>query len=174
MSEILTEENAIILAAAQKMVSLGSEASQNYVNGRESKQKEIEGEMILRLLTAYRRKDNLSAAELEAILYDLRKLSGDNVFPTISPLVGQEIAYYLQTTTPETDGVWITKGNWDGSTNLFPTGTIRKGYLYFNTTNSTSLLGPDGGIIAAGTVIVAKIDDPGQTVANWFFMVSVY
>jgi hypothetical protein len=29
-------------------------------------------------------------------------------------------------------------------------------------------------VIVAGTVIVAKVDDPGQTVANWYFMVSVY
>lgn len=174
MSEILTQENAIILAAAQKMVSLGSEASQKMVDGKEAKQEEIEGELILRLLTAYRRKTSLTDAQLEAILYDLRKLSGENVFPTVNPIVGQEIVYYFNETSPDVEGAWITKGNWDGSTNLFPTGTILKGYLYFNTTNSTSLLGPDGGIIPAGTVIVAKIDDPGQTVANWFFMVSIY
>lgn len=174
MSEILTQENAIILASAQKMVSLGSEASQKRVNGRESSAEDTQGELILRLLTAYRKKTSLSEAQLEAILYDLRKLSGSSVFPTVNPLVGQEIVYYFDESTPETEGVWITKGNWDGSTNLLPTGIIKKGYLYFNTTNSTSLLGPDGGIIPAGTVIVAKVDDPGQTIANWYFMVSVY
>jgi len=175
MSEILTQENAIILAAAQKMVSLGSEASQKKVIGKESDTEDIQGELILRLLTAYRKKASLSDAQLESILYDLRKLSEESLFPTINPIVGQEIVYYFQDSQDSVaDGVWITKGNWDGSTDLFPTGIIKKGYLYFNTTNSVTLLGPDGGVIVAGTVIVAKVDDPGQTIANWYFMVSVY
>ena len=175
MSEILTQENAIILAAAQKMVSLGSEASQKVVNGREASAEDTQGELILRLLTAYRKKSSLTDPQLESILYDLRKLSEESLFPTINPIVGQEIVYYFQDSQDTVaDGVWITKGNWDGSTDLFPTGIINKGFLYFNTTNSVALLGPDGGIIAAGTVIVAKVDNPGQTVANWYFMVSVY
>lgn len=175
MSEILTQENAIILAAAQKMVALGSAASQKMVNGRESKQEDDQGELILRLLTAYRKKASLSNPQLESILYDLRKLSEANVFPSINPIIGQEIVYYFnEESALETEGVWITKGNWDGSTNLLPEGIVKKGYLYFNTANSTTLLGPDGGPIVAGTVIVAKVDNPGQTIANWFFMVSVY
>ena len=68
---------------------------------------------------------------------------------------------------------WTVKGNWDGSTNVFPSGTILKGYQYFNTANSTTLLMGDGGIIPYGTVIVAKIDNPGQTVDNWIFLLSV-
>lgn len=174
MSEILTQENAIILAASQKMVSLGSSASQKRINGRESSAEDTQGELILRLLTAYRKKIDLSEPQLEAILYDLRKLSESSVFPSVNPIVGQEIVYYFNESSPETDGVWIAKGNWDGSTNILPNGIVKKGYLYFNTTNSTSLLGPDGGIIPAGTVIVAKIDNPGQTIANWLFMVSLY
>lgn len=175
MSEILTQENAIILAASQKMVSLGSSASQKRINGRESSAEDTQGELILRLLTAYRKKIALSEPQLEAILYDLRKLSESSVFPTVNPIVGQEIVYYFnEESAIETEGVWITKGNWDGSTNLLPEGIVKKGYLYFNTANSTTLLGPDGGPVVAGTVIVAKIDNPGQTIANWFFMVSVY
>lgn len=175
MSEILTQENAIILAAAQKMVLLGSEASQKKVIGKDSDTEDVQGELILRLLTAYRKKVSLSDAQLESILYDLRKLSEESLFPTVNPIVGQEIVYYFQDSqNAVADGVWIAKGNWDGSTDLFPTGIIKKGYLYFNTTNSIALLGPDGGVIVAGTVIVAKVDDPGQTVANWYFMVSVY
>jgi hypothetical protein len=174
MSEILSQENAIILAAAQKMVSLGMEASEKVIVGIDSSVEDKQGELILTLLTSYRKKDSLTDKQLESILYDLRNLSGSYDFPTVNPIVGQEIVYYFQATNPETEGVWITKGNWDGSTNILPNGIVKKGYLYFNTTNSTSLLGPDGGIIAAGTVIVAKIDDPGQSISNWFFMVSVY
>jgi len=68
---------------------------------------------------------------------------------------------------------WTVKGNWDASTNLFPSGTILKGYQYFNTANSTTLLMGDGGIIPAGAIIVANVDNPGQTVANWYFILSV-
>lgn len=71
------------------------------------------------------------------------------------------------------DGSWINKGNWDGSTNVFPSSGVLKGWQYFNTANSTTLLMPDGGIIPAGAIIVAKIDNPGQTVGNWYFLLSV-
>lgn len=71
------------------------------------------------------------------------------------------------------DGAWIVKGDWDGSTNLFPNTSVLKGYQYRNTLNSTTLLMPDGGIIPAGTLIVAKIDNPGQTVSNWYFLLGV-
>ena len=70
-------------------------------------------------------------------------------------------------------GTWVSKGEWDGSTNLFPASSVKKGYVYFNTANSTTLLMPDGGIIPEGVLIVAKIDDPGQTVTNWYFLLSV-
>lgn len=68
---------------------------------------------------------------------------------------------------------WVSQGNWDGSTNLFPSSSVLTGYLYFNTANSTTLLMQDGGIIPAGAIIVAKIDNPGQTVANWYILLSV-
>ena len=70
-----------------------------------------------------------------------------------------------------TDGVWVHKGDWDGSTDAFPNGA-KKGYAYFNTANRTNLLMPDGGIIPSGTYIVAKIDNPA-TVNDWMFFSSV-
>jgi hypothetical protein len=71
------------------------------------------------------------------------------------------------------EGAWVVKGDWDGSTNVFPNTSVLKGYQYENTANSTTLLMPDGGIIPAGAIIVAKIDNPGQTVGNWLFLLSV-
>lgn len=71
------------------------------------------------------------------------------------------------------EGAWVVKGNWDASTNLFPSSSVLKGYQYKASSNSTTLLMPDGGIIPAGTLIVAMVDDPGQTVANWYFLLSV-
>jgi hypothetical protein len=68
---------------------------------------------------------------------------------------------------------WTVKGDWDGSTNVFPNTSVLKGYQYFNTANSTTLLMGDGGIIPAGAIIVANVDNPGQTVANWYFILSV-
>ena len=71
------------------------------------------------------------------------------------------------------EGAWIVKGNWDGSTNAFPNVNIRKGYQYLNTANTTTLLMPDGGIIPKGAIIVARVDNPGQTVTNWYYLLSV-
>ena len=96
MAEIFQEENAIILAAAEKMVALGSEAAQRSILGKESKTQEAKGEKILRLLTAYRKKDDLTDAQLESILYCLRQASESNVFPTIDPIVGQNLEYLVQ------------------------------------------------------------------------------
>jgi len=70
-------------------------------------------------------------------------------------------------------GAWIVKGNWNGSTNVFPSVSIRKGYQYLNTADSTTLLMPDGGIIPKGAIIVARVDNPGQIVTNWYYLLSV-
>lgn len=211
MSEILEQENAIILAAAQKMVSLGSEASQRYIEGKESKDKDEQNQKILILLTAYRRSTSLTDAQLESILYDLRTLSEEDDLPSVSPIVGETIQYLIEennglgagTMRIQADGsdltlreklnfnsplaasddgtkinvnltgAWIIQGDWDGSTNLFPSTSVKKGYMYFNTTNSTTIYMPDGGIIPAGAIIVAKQDNPGQTSTNWYFLLSV-
>lgn len=93
MSEISQQENAIILAVAEKMVSLGSEISQSNVAGKEAKLKESQFAKIITLLTAYRKRDSLSTAELEAILYCLRTLSEESTFPTVDPIVGNVIQY---------------------------------------------------------------------------------
>ncbi len=70
-----------------------------------------------------------------------------------------------------TSGGWIHKEDWDASTNAFPNGAM-KGYGYFSTSNSTTLTMPDGGLVLAGTYIVAKIDNPA-TVNDWIFFSSV-
>jgi len=71
------------------------------------------------------------------------------------------------------DGVVVLQGNWDASTNLFPSTSVKKGYAYFNTANSTTIEMPDGGIIPEGVMIIAKQDDPGQTSTNWYFLLTV-
>lgn len=73
--------------------------------------------------------------------------------------------------TIQSSGIWVHKGDWDGSSNVLP-GAAKKGYGYLNTTNSTTLLMPDGGIIPAGAYIVAKIDNP-STVNDWIFFSSI-
>lgn len=95
MSEILNQENAIILASARRLVSLGSDISQSIINGREEKLKESDLAKIIALLTAYRKKALMDDKQLESILYDLRNLSGEDEFPTVNPLVGQEINYRI-------------------------------------------------------------------------------
>lgn len=97
---------------------------------------------------------------------------------TVIDVNGTTINVVISTTVvmPNSSGTatnaWTSQGNWDGSTNVFPTGSLA-GYLYFNTANSTTLLMADGGIIPAGAIIVAKIDSPGQTVGNWYILLSV-
>jgi len=70
------------------------------------------------------------------------------------------------------NGVWVEQGEWNGSTNLFPTvgalgDSVKKGYTWDNTANTTTLLGIDGGPIPAGATIMAKVDSPGQILTNW-------
>lgn len=75
--------------------------------------------------------------------------------------------------TGTVEGAWVVKGNWNASTNVFPSASVKKGYQYKASSNSTTLLMPDGGIIPEGILIVAMVDDPGQIVANWSFVYSV-
>jgi hypothetical protein len=98
MSKILDEENAIVIAAATRMVELGSLVAQKQAEGEESEDEFIEGQKIMRLLKAYRKKDEFETNELEAVLYCLRNLSNEDSFPTMSPLIGQEL---IIATTPE-------------------------------------------------------------------------
>src|SRR5689334_955025 len=92
MSEILDEENAIVLAAVTKMVEYGSLCGQNSDDGKESDEEYEEGLKLFKLLKAYRKKADLTTAELEALLSCLRDLSDEETFPSISPLVGQTLS----------------------------------------------------------------------------------
>lgn len=71
-------------------------------------------------------------------------------------------------------GAWVSCGNCDLSSNLFPStggtgagGAIVDGNIFYNTKPSTTLVGSDGGIIAKGTLCKANTDNPGQAIANW-------
>lgn len=95
MSEVLQQENAIILAAAQKFVALGSEIAQRSILGKESDDLEEHSDKILKYLTVYRKGSSLETKALEAVLYALRDLSESNLFPTVDPIVGQSIQYLV-------------------------------------------------------------------------------
>lgn len=115
-AEVIEQENAIVLAAAEKLVALGRAISERLVDGKAGKNSEADyqqGYDILQLLTAY--KDNsFTNPELEAVLYDLRGLSGAYDFPTVSPIVGQELIYLVDTESGGS-GTTITPQN-NGST----------------------------------------------------------
>lgn len=102
MASIFNEENSIVLEAARRMVSLGSEAAQLSILGKQSKTQDEKINKILKLLTAYRRKDDMSTDDLESILYDLRGLTDTDIFPTISPIVGQSLVYLVNNETGST------------------------------------------------------------------------
>lgn len=91
MSEILSNENAIILAASEKMVELGTLGAQRLVSGKEDKLQVDEAWRIMILLRVYQNASELSDDDFEQLLYCLQMLSGETVFPTVSPIVGQEI-----------------------------------------------------------------------------------
>lgn len=79
MSEILLKENGVLLAAVQRMLSLGTEASEKHVAGRQSKKEDDRASAIFKLLIAYRQKANLSDKQRESILYDLLNISETDI-----------------------------------------------------------------------------------------------
>jgi len=60
-------------------------------------------------------------------------------------------------------GVVDTKGNWDASGNTLPSVGVKTGDKW--TISVKGFVSPDSFYV--GDVIIAKIDDPGQTVTNW-------
>lgn len=95
MSEILEQENAVVLAAAEKMVSLGQDISERVAAGKQNKDKYAHGVQILRLLTAYKN-NTYNDDDLEAVLYSLKELSEASLFPTVDPIVGQDLVYLVE------------------------------------------------------------------------------
>ncbi len=162
MSEVLQQENAIILAVAEKLVSLGSEISQDLIEGKESKVKEKKWIKIFTLLTAYRKRATYSDDQLESILYDLRLLSEESVFPTVSPLVGQPIDYNINNgdnevigyaslasfpATGEDDTIYI-----DRSTDtLYRWDTVTEAYISVGGGGTTYFLGVYASLVALQT-----------------------
>lgn len=97
MTNIFTQENAIILAAYTRFVELGQEAAEKIINGREPIKEDNQAQNISTYLTVYRSKDSLDTKQLEAVLYALLDLSDANDFPTVNPLVGPPIIYVILT-----------------------------------------------------------------------------
>lgn len=209
MSSIRLQQNAILFAAAEKLVSYGSEAAQLLVNGKETKHLTKKGLALITLFQAYKKNVELETEEIDALLYCLRLLSGQSSFPTISPIVGQDLNSIIQILSNITfldegvslgnasevnftgvavvatkvgnridvlitggaQGAVILIGDYDASTNLFPasplgtgsSGNIAKGNMWDISVAGT--LGGEG--LSPGSSIMAKIDNPGQTLANW-------
>jgi hypothetical protein len=91
MSQILDEENSVVESAATRMVELGYICSQNNIEGEESDEEYEEGFKILKLLKAYRKRDDLDSDELTALLYCLKQFTDEEIIPSASPLVGQPL-----------------------------------------------------------------------------------
>lgn len=97
MSEILSQENTIILASARRMAELGSEASQAKIAGKDSiaDKKDIEASVILTLLQAYKNSANLSEDDKESILYDLRTAAKLDQRPTVESVINNDVRYFI-------------------------------------------------------------------------------
>lgn len=96
MSEISNQANAIVLAASTRMVALCQKASENLVNGIESRKQFTQSHKILTLLKAYQHAADMNAYESDALLYCLKQLSDASSFPTTNPIVGQIITSVIQ------------------------------------------------------------------------------
>jgi len=202
-SQISTQANAIILAATNRMIQLGAQASNNIVNGIESKKQLKTAKQILYLLTAYVHQADMTMALSDSLLYALRQLSGQYSFPGVSPIVGQalnvqivlagnNIIFYNQgallgvasqvdfegiiaalsagrLTVSLPAGTVDYLGDYDASSNNFPsTGSGSAGIVKAGNMWNISVGGSPGGEgLSAGATIMAKIDNPGQTLANW-------
>lgn len=96
MSEVFTERNAIIQAAAERLVAIGKEVSEGLLDGNQPGEVYQDGLRLLNLFRAYTKHEDLEDKEVEALLYCMRKLSGAYEFPTVGPLVGQPITYVIE------------------------------------------------------------------------------
>jgi hypothetical protein len=91
------------------------------------------------------------------------------------PLTGSEAMYVVQNgldrkitsidliNLMSTLGFIRLIGNWDASSNVFPSASVLKGYQY-----RISVAGILGGVeVSPGAKIMALVDSPGQTLTNW-------
>jgi hypothetical protein len=129
--------------------------------------------------------------ELRRMDINVPLLSG-NAYFSFDSQIGSEIASGVSITNTTIQititnggvgsviGALVICGYCDLSTNLFPTtggtglsGAAMKGNCFVNLFASTTILGADGGIIPKGAIIMAIVNNPGQTSANWIQILSV-
>lgn len=124
------------------------------------------GELVRRPLTVAR---VTGAAPLDSPLF-----AGDPRAPTASPgdndTTLANTAFVTAAVAAATVGLWDDRGNYDASTNLFPSsggsgllGAILKGDIW--TISVAGVLG--GTAVALGDTVRALIDAPGNLAANW-------
>ena len=118
--------------------------------------------------------DVQSRGDLFNALTDLLSYAGTERIVVIKDGVAYTLPTSLLVTPPAIGGTVVYCSAVSLASNLFPTtggtgasGAIKKGNSFKVTTASTTLFGPDGGVIQVGTMIMALVDTPGQTVANW-------
>lgn len=187
-SEILLQENAIILASMEKFVELGQEASEKIINGKTPEKQDAKAEQILQLLTAYRRKAQLSDDNLESLLYALKQLSAGSSFPTIDPIVGQSTVYRVTGITDDDGedsggggtGEPAYRGDYNPASGNPPgattgsgeAGAIIQGDEYYATTASSvygevigNVFGQD---VYHGCLFKARVNGAGASRADWY------
>lgn len=96
---------------------------------------------------------------------------------TLTQIIGRDattgLLKYRDVTTLFGTGSVIIVGDYDASVNTFPGTSVLKGYMYFVTVASTTLLAGDGGIIQIGNILIARINSPSTTsYADWIIIGS--
>lgn len=94
--------------------------------------------------------------------------------------VGQMLVDLIDSLPTILEGkVWTSFIAWDATTDTLPvgggtgvTGDIVPGNIFKADGNSTALLGPDGGAILDGTLLVAKVVNPAD-ITGYIFIASI-
>ncbi len=192
-SLIFLQENAIIWAAVYKFIQLGSEASQRIIGGLSPAKQDEKAEQILMLLTAYRRKSQLTEDNMESILIALKNVSGGNSFPTVDSIIGMPNNYNVTGITIGVGGGGSGTGDsrptfdaYNPASGMPPTvgsgdnGEIRQGDQFYAT---DGLAGPGDGnpigtvfgqSIYKNCIFTAKIDGAGNNRAEWYLSQDTY
>jgi len=109
----------------------------------------------------------------ELITGQSKRTYEDDETVTVNLSSGEEVT--ITVSIAGSGGTSVIWEDWDASTDILPVDP-QVGIFYQATTNSTTLLLPDGGVVTAGTIITPKVANPGTDItvkANWAIISSM-
>ena len=102
-------------------------------------------------------------------------LNGSEVILGVQSGVNVKIPLTMVLAYMQLGGLITYKGDFSLAGNVFPGTSVKKGYQYYVSAGSTTLLGHDGGIIPIGSSIIARVDSPSTTsYTDWLILMAQY